>query len=239
MIMNKIEELQKLINECDNIVFLGGAGVSTDSGIKDFRSKNGLYQEKTKFPPEYMLSIDMFYNYPEEFFDYYRNNLNCLDALPNVTHLYLKKLEDKKKLKGIITQNIDGLHTKAGSEKVYEVHGSIYKNHCTLCHKSYEAEAVFKSTSIPKCTCGGVIKPDVVLYGEMLPPCYEQAIDLVQKAEMLIVAGTSLKVSTASNLVNLFRGKYLVIINETETDYDNSADLVIHDNLAKIFSKLK
>lgn len=238
MIMNKIEELQKLINECDNIVFLGGAGVSTDSGIKDFRSKNGLYQEKAKFPPEYMLSIDMFYNYPEEFFDYYRNNLNSLNAEPNIVHIYLKKLEEQGKLRGIITQNIDGLHTKAGSKKVYEVHGSIYKNHCLKCHKVYGPEDVFYKEGIPKCSCGGVIKPNVVLYGEMLPACYEEAENLVSNSEMLIVAGTSLMVSTASNLVNLFRGKYLVIINNTKTDYDYKANLVICDDLTKVFSKL-
>lgn len=236
--MNKIEDLQKLIDNCQNIVFLGGAGVSTASGIKDFRSKDGLYNQKTKFPPEYMLSIDMFLNYPEEFYEYYRNNLNSLDAEPNITHIYLKKLEDQGKLKGIITQNIDGLHTKAGSKKVYEVHGSIYKNHCLKCHKVYGAEDVFNKKGIPKCSCGGIIKPNVVLYGEALPDCYEEAIKLVAKADMLIVAGTSLMVSTASSLVSLFSGKYLVIINNTETAYDYKANLVIHDDLTKVFSKL-
>ena len=152
--MPKFEQLQKMIDEVDNIVFFGGAGVTTDSGIKDFRSSDGLYQEKFKYPAEYMLSRDLFYRSPSEFYEFYKAKLNCLDALPNVTHIYLKKLEDKGKLKAIITQNIDGLHTKAGSKKVYEIHGTIYKNHCLKCHKEYSAEYVFSSKGVPKCSCG-------------------------------------------------------------------------------------
>ncbi len=238
--MNKIEQLQKMIDDSKNIVFFGGAGVSTDSGIKDFRSKDGLYHMKTKYPVEYILSFDMFNRHPEEFYRFYKENLNCLDVSPNATHLYLKKLEDMGKLSAIITQNIDGLHKKAGNKKVYEIHGTIYKNHCTQCHQFYDAEYIFYRKGIPKCEkCGSIIKPDVVLYGEMLPDCYEKAQYTISKADMLIVAGTSLTVQPASSLINLFQGKYLVIINKTETPYEEIANLVIHDNLKSVFEKLK
>ena len=237
--MPKFAQLQRMIDEVDNIVFFGGAGVSTDSGIKDFRSPDGLYQEKFKYPAEYMLSRDLFYRSPSEFYEFYKAKLNCLDALPNVTHKYLKKLEDKGKLKAIITQNIDGLHTKAGSKKVYEIHGTIYKNHCLKCHKEYSAEYVFSSKGVPKCSCGGIIKPDVVLYGEQLPDCFLEAQEAIFQADMLIVAGTSLTVEPASSLVSLFHGRYLVIINKQTTSYDNKADLVINDSLKTIFAKLK
>ena len=237
--MDKIELLQKMIDESDNIVFFGGAGVSTESGIKDFRSKDGLYNTKSKYPAEYMLSSGMYHQNKDDFFEFYKSNLNCLNAKPNITHKYLKKLEDKGKLKAIITQNIDGLHQKAGSTNVYEIHGTIHRNHCRSCNKEFSGDFVFNSSGIPKCNCGGIIKPDVVLYGEMLPESFEQAQYYIYKADMLIVAGTSLTVEPASGLVNLFNGKYLVIINNTKTSYDDKANLVINDYLKNVFGKLK
>ena len=237
--MNDIEKLQKMIKESNNIVFFSGAGVSTDSGIKDFRSPDGLYNMKYKYPPEYMLSSDCFYSMPDEFYKFYKEYLNCLDIKPNVTHKYLKKLEDKNKLLGIITQNIDGLHTKAGNKKVYEIHGTVYKNHCIKCGKEYSGEYVFNSKNIPKCTCGGIIKPDVVLYGEMLPEReYNESLKIISEADMLIVAGTSLTVYPASGMVNLFNGKYLVIINKEKTTLDTRANLVINKNLKEVFENL-
>ena len=238
--MDDIKELQRMIDESNNIVFFSGAGVSTDSGIKDFRSPDGLYNMKYKYPPEYMLSSDCFYSMPDEFYKFYKEYLNCLDIEPNITHRYLKKLEDENKLLGIITQNIDGLHTKAGNKKVYEIHGTVYKNHCMNCNKEYDGEYVFNSKDIPKCSCGGIIKPDVVLYGEMLPErAYNESLKAISTADMLIVAGTSLTVYPASGMVNLFNGKYLVIINKDKTTLDTRADLVINRNLKEVFEKLK
>lgn len=237
--MNKIELLQKIIDESDNIVFFGGAGVSTESGIKDFRGENGLYKEHYDYPPEFLLSSDCFYNKQEVFYDFYKNKMNSVDIEPNVTHKYLTMLEKEGKLKAIITQNIDGLHQKAGSKNVLEIHGTIHKNHCLECGKEYDANYVFNSKGIPKCKCGGVIKPDVVLYGEMLPECFNTALEYISKCDTLIVAGTSLTVEPASSLVRLFKGKNLVIINKDNTLYDNIATLVINDKLANIFSKLK
>lgn len=239
--MNKIDELQKMIDDAYHIVFFGGAGVSTASGIKDFRGKNGLYREKdypTDLPPEYMLSIDLFKSNPKMFFDFYKDKINCLDAKPNVIHKYLAKLEKEKKLEAIITQNIDGLHQKAGSKNVLEIHGTVYKNHCIDCGKSYSAEYVFNSEGIPKCSCGGIIKPDVVLYGEQLPASFVVAMDYINKSDLLIVAGTSLTVEPAASLVRMFDGKHLVIINGSLTVYEGKADLVIHDRLEDVFSKL-
>ena len=239
--MKEIELLQKMIDESKNIVFFGGAGVSTDSGIRDFRGKNGLYKMKnnTSRSPEYMLSSSCLYNEPELFYDYYRNYMDARDAKPNVTHLYLKKLEDEGKLKAIVTQNIDGLHQKAGSKKVLEIHGTTMKNYCDKCGKEYPSDYIFKSSGIPKCKCGGLIRPDVTLYGEMLPDSFTEAQYYIYKADLLIVAGTSLTVEPASSLVRLFNGKHLVIINGSETPYDSIAELVIHKNLKDIFSKLR
>ena len=237
--MNIIDRLFEMIMQCDNIVAFTGAGVSTDSGLKDFRSKDGLYNQKYDYPAEYMLSRDCFFEHTEMFYKYYKDNFNCLDILPNDTHLLLKKLEDMGKLKGIVTQNIDGLHTKAGNKRVYEVHGTIYTNHCTECNKEYDAEFVFNSKDIPRCECGGIIKPDVVLYGESLPEMdYVEGINAISNADMLIVEGSSLTVFPASNMINNFRGKYLVIINRDKTMYDSNADLVINDNLAKISKEI-
>lgn len=235
--MDKKENLKKLIEEADNIVFFGGAGVSTASGIKDFRGKNGLYKEKMDYPPEYLLSSNCFYQEPELFFKFYKENMNALEYEPNVVHKYLSKLERIGKLKATVTQNIDGLHQKAGSKNVYEIHGTIYKNHCVKCHKFYDAQSVFASDGIPKCECGGIIKPDVVLYGEMLPPCYNEALLAISKADLLLVAGTSLTVEPAASLVRLCQGK-LVILNDTKTPYDNLATLVINAKLEDIFANL-
>lgn len=235
--MEKQENLKKLIDEADNIVFFGGAGVSTASGIKDFRGKNGLYKEKMDYPPEYLLSSNCFYQEPELFFKFYKENMNTLEYEPNIVHKYLSKLERIGKLKAIVTQNIDGLHQKAGSKNVYEIHGTIYKNHCVKCHKFYDAQSVFASDGIPKCECGGIIKPDVVLYGEMLPPCYNEALLAISKADLLLVAGTSLTVEPAASLVRLCQGK-LVILNDTKTPYDNLATLVINAKLEDIFANL-
>lgn len=237
--MKNIELLQKMINESNNIVFFGGAGVSTESGIKDFRSKNGLYNMKYKYPPELILSHTFFYTKTLEFFKFYKSNLNCLDKKPNIVHYYLKNLEKQGKLKAIITQNIDSLHTKAGSKTVYELHGSIYKNYCIKCGKSYEAKYIFKAKGIPLCECGSIIKPAVVLFEEALPSFeFNNSIKHIKESDMLIIAGTSLTVFPANTLLNYFNGKYLVIINKSTTDFDNKANLVIHENMKKIFSEL-
>lgn len=238
--MNKIIQLQEIIDNSNNIVVFSGAGVSTDSGLKDFRSEDGIYNLKNQKNPEEMLSREMFYKNPREFYKFYRENLNCLNAKPNIVHMYLKKLEDSGKLKAIITQNIDGLHTRAGNKSVYEIHGTVYKNHCTVCGEFYNADFIFKNHELPLCEkCGGLIKPDVVLYGEMLPNCFLDAQYCIQKADTLIVMGTSLLVQPASSLLDLFKGENLVIINNSSTLYDKKASLVIHDNLSNVFKKLK
>ena len=235
----KTDELKKMIKECHNIVFFGGAGVSTESGIPDFRSKDGLYNQKYDYPPEEILSHTFFMNNTLEFFKFYKDKLNTLKYEPNITHKVLTELEKSGKLKAIITQNIDGLHQKAGSKKVYELHGSTLRNYCMKCHKFYDATYVFNSKGIPKCSCGGTIKPDVVLYEEALDEeTVSQAIHAINKCDMLIVAGTSLTVYPASGLIRYFNGKYLVLINKDKTDYDDMADLVIHDSLGKVMKNI-
>ncbi len=235
----KIKQFQKMIEESDNIVFFGGAGVSTESGIPDFRSKDGLYNQHYKYPPEEILSHTFFMNHMEEFYQFYKDKLNSLNYEPNITHTKLAELEKKGKVKAIITQNIDGLHQKADSKIVYELHGSVLRNYCMNCHKFYDAKYVFDSESIPKCSCGGTIKPDVVLYQESLDDeIVNHAIDAIRKADMLIVAGTSLTVYPASSLIRYFHGKYLVLINRSSTPYDDMADLVINDSLGKVFSEI-
>ena len=237
--MEKIKKLLSMIDECNNIVAFTGAGISTDSGLKDFRGKNGLYKEKTLYPAEYMLSNNCFYTNTKVFYDYYKENFNCLKIKPNINHKMLKKLEDIGKLKAIITQNIDGLHTKAGSKTVYEIHGTIFKNYCIKCHKEYDAKYVFESNGIPKCTCGGLIKPKVTLYGESLPEDeFSNGIKAIAKADMLVVAGSSLTVFPASSMIDYFRGKYLVILNEDNTPYDHIASLVINDELKKVSTEI-
>lgn len=241
--MDDIKLLQKLIDESSNIVFFGGAGVSTESGIKDFRGKNGLYKMKQgtnpSRSPEYMLSAKCLFEEPLEFFNYYRNNMNCLNAKPNITHNYLKKIEDRGKLKAIITQNIDGLHQKAGSKNVFEIHGTMNNCYCIDCEKEYKGDYIFKTTGIPKCECGGIIRPNIVLYGEMLPEAYSLASYYILKADLLIVAGTSLTVEPASGMLKLFNGKHLVIINNSQTPYDYLAELVINKPLKDVFGNLK
>ncbi len=238
--MEKIEQLQKLIDESNNIVFFGGAGVSTASGIKDFRSKDGLYNMKYDYPPEEILSHHFFMDRAEEFYRFYRDKMNCLDKLPNSCHLYLTELEKKGKLKAIITQNIDGLHQKAKSKNVLELHGSIYRNRCMKCNKFYDEDIVFNSKGLPRCTCGGLIKPEVVLYEESLDSdVITSTIKYISDADLLIVAGTSLTVYPASGFISYFKGKNLVIINKMTTNYDKVADLVINDDLEKVFKSLK
>ena len=237
--MKKIDELQKIINESNNIVFFGGAGVSTASGIPDFRSKDGLYNQKFKYPPELMLSGNFFYTYTEEFYKFYKDKFNLLNYQPNIVHNYLFKLEQSGKLKAIITQNIDGLHTKAGNKNVFEIHGTIYKNHCIKCYKEYDAEYIFNSSGIPKCECGGLIKPNVVLYGEGLDDeIFSKSIKAISECDTLIIAGTSLNVYPAAGMINYFRGKNLVIINKTSTQYDKKANLILQEDMKKVFEKL-
>ena len=239
--MSDIEKLQSMIDDSERIVFFGGAGVSTESGIKDFRSVDGLYNEKYDYPPEGMLSRSFFNEHKLEFYKFYKDKLNCLDVEPNVTHKYLKKLEDKGKLSAIVTQNIDCLHEKAGNKNIYLLHGTIYKNHCMMCDKEYDASCVFNSKDIiPRCSCGGIIKPDVVLYEEGLDEdTVNGAINAISDADMLIIGGTSLVVYPAASFIRYFRGKYLVIINKDATSYDRNANLVIHEKLGSVFSKLK
>ena len=234
-----IEELQKMIDESESIVFFGGAGVSTASGIKDFRSQDGLFNIQYEYPPEEILSHTFFMNNPDVFYKFYKDKMNTLDKQPNCCHKYLVKLEENGKLKGIITQNIDGLHTKAGSKNVCELHGTVYKNKCMECGKEYDASYVFKSKNIPRCSCSGIIKPEVVLYEEGLDnEVINKSIELILNADMLIVAGTSLKVYPASSYINYFRGKYLVVINNDETYIDNFANLVINQDINEVFKKL-
>ena len=237
--MNKIEELKKIINESNNIVAFTGAGASTLSGIKDFRSKDGLYNMKYKYNPEDILSSYFFYTKTDEFYEFYKDKMNCLDKKPNIIHNYLFKLEKSGKLKCVITQNIDGLHSKAGSKNVLELHGTIYKNHCTNCNKEYSGEYVFNSKGVPTCTCGGIIKPNVVLYGEGLDNNdFTLAEEYVSSCDTLIVIGTSLTVFPVSGLVRLFKGKNLIILNRDTTPYDSIATLIINDELDTIFNKL-
>ena len=234
-----IKKLQSIINESNNIVFFGGAGVSTESGIKDFRGKNGLYKSLYKgYPPEYLLSKDCLEENTEMFYDYYREYLNNESIEPNITHNFLTKLEESGKLKAIVTQNIDGLHEKSGSKNVLNIHGTVLRNYCNKCFKEYPSDYIFKSSGIPKCECGGLIRPDVVLYGEMLNESFEEAIKYIQECDTLIVGGTSLSVYPAASLVRYFNGKHLVIINDMVTPYDNIAELVIHSSLGEVFSKI-
>ena len=235
----RIIKLKKLVNESNNIVFFGGAGVSTESGIPDFRSKDGLYNMKYKFPPEEILSHAFFMNNTEEFYRFYREKMNSLKYEPNVTHYKLAELEKIGKIKAIVTQNIDGLHQKAGSKCVYELHGSVLRNYCMDCKQFYDAEFVFESDGIPKCKCGGVIKPDVVLYHEGLDDdVVNGAVEAISNADLLIIGGTSLTVYPASGLINYFKGKNLVLVNKGATSYDSRASLVINEGLGRVFNLL-
>lgn len=236
--MDKIEQLKKLIDGSDNIVFFGGAGVSTESGIPDFRSVDGLYNQKFDYPPEEILSHEFFFLKTEEFYRFYRDKMIAPYVKPNAAHLALAALEKTGKLKAVITQNIDGLHQAAGSRTVYELHGTVLKNRCLKCGKFYSVDKIINSTGVPKCDCGGVIKPEVVLYGESLPDdAVAGAISAIRKADLLIVAGTSLTVYPAAGLLNYFRGKTLVLINRDETPYDYKADLVIREKVGEVLKR--
>ena len=234
-----ILKLKKLVDESDNIVFFGGAGVSTESGIKDFRSVDGLYHQKFKYPPETMLSHTFFETHTEEFYDFYRSKMLALDAQPNAAHKKLAQWEREGKLKAVITQNIDGLHQKAGSREVLELHGSVLRNYCERCGKFYGVDAILHSTGVPKCSCGGDIKPDVVLYEESLDmQMMEQALDYISRADMLIIGGTSLVVYPAAGLVQYYRGHKLVVINKGEVGAGVRADLTIRAPIGEVLSQL-
>ena len=234
------DALQKMVNDCSRIVFFGGAGVSTESGIPDFRSVDGLYNQKYDYPPETILSHTFFMKRPEAFFRFYRDKMLPLDAKPNKAHLKLAEWEKEGKLLAVVTQNIDGLHQAAGSKKVYELHGSVHRNYCMKCGKFFPPEYIRDSKDeIPVCTCGGRIKPDVVLYEEGLDnDVVSGAVHAIAQADLLIVAGTSLTVYPAAGLVRYFRGKHLVLINRDATPMDSECDLVIHDKVGEVLSSL-
>jgi NAD-dependent deacetylase len=236
----KIEKLREMIEECENIVFFGGAGVSTESGIPDFRSVDGLYNQKYKYPPEMIISHSFFKSRTEEFYEFYKDRMIFEDAKPNEAHKYLAELEKRGKLKAVITQNIDSLHTAAGSKNVFELHGSVMRNYCEKCHKFYPLEFITSSIGVPRCNCGGIVKPDVVLYEEMLDDNVLQgAVEAISEADMMIIGGTSLVVYPAAGLINYFNGKYLVLINKSETGQEKRADLVIHDAIGEVFKSLR
>lgn len=229
-----------MIDNSKRIVFFGGAGVSTESGIPDFRSVDGLYNQKYDFPPEQILSHTFFMHNTEEFYRFYRDKMLCLDKKPNKAHLKLAELEKSGKLTAVVTQNIDGLHQAAGSKKVYELHGSVLRNYCMKCGKFYSAEYIKNSTGVPKCECGGVIKPDVVLYEEGLDDStVSGALSAIQTADTLIIAGTSLTVYPAAGFISYFRGGNIVLINRDETPFDGKADLVFHEKVGELLDKIK
>ena len=234
--MTNIEQFLQMVKESDNIVFFGGAGVSTESGIPDFRSVDGLYNQKYDYPPETILSHSFYIKYPEEFYRFYRDKMLCLDAEPNITHKKLAELEAAGKVKAVVTQNIDGLHQAAGSKTVYELHGSVLRNYCMDCHAYYDEKFVLASKDIPVCpVCGGRVKPDVVLYEESLDEqTIENTIQAISHADTLIIGGTSLVVYPAAGLIDYFHGKYLVLINKSTTSADQKADLVIHDSIGEV-----
>ena len=237
---DKLEKLQNIIDNSTNLVFFGGAGVSTESGIPDFRSQDGLYNQKYAYPPETILSHDFFMEKTEEFYNFYRDKMLALDAQPNAAHKWLAKLEEKGRLSAVVTQNIDGLHYLAGSRRVYELHGTVHTNRCMRCGKFYTAEDILNSTGIAKCDCGGTIKPKVVLYDEDLNmDIYNRAINAISTADTMIVAGTSLTVFPAAGLVRYFQGTNLVLINRDITPLDSQADLVIHGSVGQVLSQIE
>ena len=236
---SEIETLKSWIYDAHTAVFFGGAGVSTESGIPDFRSEDGLYHQKFDYPPETIISHSFYARNPSYFFRFYREKMLPLEAEPNVTHRALARLEQEGHLAAVVTQNIDGLHQKAGSKTVYELHGSVLRNYCTRCRKFYPAEIVRDAKDVPLCDCGGIIKPDVVLYEEALDEkTLTGAIGAIRRADLLIVGGTSLTVYPAAGLLRYYRGHRLVLINRDETPYDDSADLVLHCSLGDVFSQL-
>ena len=236
---SKLDTLKTWVDEAQRIVFFGGAGVSTESGIPDFRSVDGLYNQKFKYPPETIISHSFFERRPEEFFEFYKEKMLPLGFEPNVTHKVLARWEREGKLSAVVTQNIDGLHQKAGSKNVLELHGSVLRNYCVRCHKSYSAEFVKNSKGVPRCDCGGIVKPDVVLYEESLDQdVMGRAAMAIAGADLLIVAGTSLTVWPAAGMIRYYRGSRLVLINRNETPFDGEADLVLHEKLGDVFRAL-
>lgn len=238
---DKIQKLQEIIDNAKHIVFFTGAGVSTDSGIPDFRSQDGLYNQQYRYPPETIISHSFFMADPEEFYRFYKDKMLYLDAEPNFTHILMAELEKKGKSLGVVTQNIDGLHQKAGSKRVYELHGSVLRNYCMKCNAFYPAEFIRDSVGIPRCPkCGGIVKPDVVLYEEGLNSAVVNgAVSAIASADVLIVLGTSLVVYPAAGLIRYFHGKHLVLINRSITAYDSEADLLIQDSFANVLPKIK
>lgn len=237
--MDAIETLRRWVSESHRMVAFTGAGVSTESGVPDFRSVDGLYNQKFEYPPETIISHSFYLRNPEYFFRFYREKMMPLEVQPNITHVTLAKWEREGHLAAVVTQNIDGLHQKAGSKRVYELHGSILRNYCTQCGKFYPAEFVKNSNGIPRCGCGGIVKPDVVLYEEGLNDrIVEGALEAISQADMLLVAGTSLTVYPAAGFLRYYPGNRLVLINRDPTPYDDRADLVIHDSLGKVLSRL-
>lgn len=231
--------LKKWIDESDNVVFFGGAGVSTESGIPDFRSVDGLYNQHYKFPPETILSHSFFMRYPEEYYRFHREKLVIDNVKPNAAHLKLAELEQKGKLRAVITQNIDGLHQAAGSKNVLELHGSILRSYCSTCSRPYPADKMNHGEGVPHCSCGGVIRPDIVLYEEPLDEdIMLRSIKYISEAEVLIIGGTSLNVYPAAGLINYYRGNKLVLVNLSATPYDGEADLVINEKIGKVFGQL-
>ena len=235
----QIAKLKEWVDASDNIVFFGGAGVSTESGIPDFRSVDGLYNQQYKYPPETILSHTFFMAEPEEFFRFYRAKMLALDAQPNAAHRKLAEWERMGKCRAVVTQNIDGLHQKAGSKEVLELHGSVLRNYCMRCHKPYDVRDIAAGTGVPKCSCGGTIKPDVVLYVESLDSyTINKSVEYIRNADILIIGGTSLAVYPAAGLINYYRGSKLVLVNKSATPADRSADLVIHAPIGEVFSQL-
>ena len=234
-----IETLKQWIQDSDNVVFFGGAGVSTESGIPDFRSVDGLYNQKWKYPPETILSASFFAQNPEEYYRFHREKLVIDGVAPNRAHLRLAELEQEGKLRAVITQNIDGLHQQAGSRNVLELHGSIHRAYCSRCRKPYPADAINHGEGVPRCSCGGVLRPDIVLYEEALDQeVLSRAVHYIRQAEVLIVGGTSLNVYPAAGLINYYQGEKLALVNLGRTPYDDCADLVIHEKIGEVFSRI-
>ncbi len=235
-----VSQFKKAVEECNYIVFFGGAGVSTESGIPDFRSVDGLYSQKYKYPPETIVSHSFYVTKTEEFYEFYKDKMLFLDAKPNKAHIKLAELEKMGKLKAVVTQNIDGLHQAAGSKEVLELHGSVHRNYCTRCKKFFDLEYIVKSEGVPVCdACGGIIKPDVVLYEEGLDQdILTRTVKHISKADMLIIGGTSLAVYPAAGLIDYFSGKYLVVVNMAPTPRDSHADIVINQKIGEVFSQL-
>lgn len=237
--MNEIEQLKKIVDESNNIVFFGGAGVSTESGIPDFRSVDGLYNQEWKYPPETILSHSFFVRNPEEYYRFHHAKLCIKGVKPNIAHLKLAELEAKGKVKAVVTQNIDGLHQLAGGKNVLELHGSILRAYCSVCGKVYDADVINEGEGVPRCSCGGVIRPDIVLYEEALDDdVVSRAVRYISRADVLIIGGTSLNVYPAAGLINYYNGNKLVLVNRSATPYDSYANLVIHDTIGKVFSQL-